>query len=156
MNEHGALLQGSTAALLLEETLEDLNNLVSDLARLLVSSKVLGAEPESTDLDIVQDDPDGLLDRLGLLLLAERVPQHERDTEDRADGVGDLHARDVGGGTVDGLVETGDGLGAVRNASERGGGEEAEGTGDDGSLVGENVAEEVLGCEDEISEVAGG
>lgn len=38
----------------------------------------------------------GLLDRVGLLGEAERVPQHHGDRQDGADGVDDALARDIG------------------------------------------------------------
>ena len=135
------------AGLLLEEASKDLGDLLAHLVRLLVASEVLGAEAESTDGDVVEDDADGLLDELGLLLAAERVAEHERDGEDRADRVRDLLAGDVGRGAVNGLVQARDGRLAVWDTAERRGGEKTERAGDDGGLVGENVAEEVLGCE---------
>jgi hypothetical protein len=132
--------------LLLEKAGEDLDNLVTDIGRRLVAAEVLRPEPESTSSLIVEHDPDSLLDDLGLRLLAERVPEHERDGEDGSDRVGNVLTGDVGGGTVDGLVETGDAGGAVGDATEGCGGEETKGTGDDGGFVGEDVAEEVLSC----------
>jgi hypothetical protein len=47
---------------------------------------------------------------------------------------------------VDGLVDAEALALAVREAGERGRGEETEGAGDDRGLVGEDVTEKVVGC----------
>ena len=78
-----------------------------------------------------------------LLFEAKGVAQKHSGTEDGADGVGDPLARDVGGGAVDGLIETGCGLergrgGERRCARERRGWEESQGTWDDARLVGKS------------------
>src|SRR3712207_269466 len=63
-----------------------------------------------------------------------------RSREDGRVGVGETLARDVWGGAMDGLVDAGGGWG-----SEGGGREHAHRAGEHGGLVGEDVAEEVLG-----------
>ena len=94
-----------------------------------------------------EDFLDGGLDGLRVLLEVGGVAEDHGGGEDGAEGVGFAGAGDVGGGAVDGLVE-------VDLAADGGGGEQAERAGDDGGLVGEDVAEEVFG-EDDV-EVARG
>ena len=90
---------------------------------------------------------DGGFDGGGVLLQVGGVAQDHGGGEDGAERVGLAGAGDVGRGAMDGLVE-------VDRAADGGRGQHAERAGDDAGLVGEDVAEEVLG-EDDV-EVARG
>ena len=83
----------------------------------------------------------GLGQAVGGLVHLEAVAEHELHGEDLRDGVGDALAGDVGRGAVAGLVERG----AV---AQGGAGEHAERAREHGGLVGEDVAEGVLGHQD--------
>ena len=67
------------------------------------------------------------------------MPQQQRDAQDGAAGVGDAAPRDVGRGAVDGFVET------APPVPERRRRQHAERAGEHRGLVGEDVAEQVLG-----------
>jgi len=95
---------------------------------------------------------DGLLhrgfDALRDGLEVEAVAEHLGDGEDLRAGIRDAFARDVGRGAAGGAVvgrRVGRGVSA---RAERGGGQHAERTADDGHLVGEDVAKHVFGHED--------
>ena len=78
--------------LLLENTLQLLCDSVADLGSLCRSTNV--GSPNS----LVDDDLDGLIDRLGQLWLLQRVLEHHADGEDHGDGVDGVLAGDVWGG----------------------------------------------------------
>ena len=90
---------------------------------------------------------DGPLDGGGLVLEGEGVAQHEGHAEDHGNRVGDALPGDVGGGAVDGLVHADAGAVATA-AAEAGGGKHAQGAGEDGGLVGEDVAKHVARDDD--------
>ena len=90
------------------------------------------------------------------------VLEHHADREEHGDGVDDTLAGDVGCGaygklsvrvdververhTVDGLVDTVALALAVRDTTERSAGQQTQAAGDDGSLVRDDVAEQVAG-----------
>ena len=77
----------------------------------------------------------------------EGVAEHHGHRQDGGDGVGLVLAGDVRSGAVDGLIQAGGGV------PDRGGGQQADGAGDHGGLVGEDVPEHVLG--DHHVELAG-
>src|SRR5512133_2501572 len=78
-----------------------------------------------------------LLDRQRLFFEAERVLEHHGRRHDGGDGIGHALAGDVRRRAVDRLVE------AVLARAERRRGQHADAAGDHGSLVGEDVAEDV-------------
>ena len=84
---------------------------------------------------------------VGGVLAAEREAQQHRRRQDRADRVGDVLAGDVGRGAVDRLVQP---ERAVRRPAlpERRRRQHAEAPGQDRGLVGQDVAEQVLGDDD--------
>ena len=96
---------------------------------------------------VVEGAADGRLDRRRRGVLPERHPEQHRGREDRADRVGHVLAGDVGCGPVDRLVEP---ERAVRRPAlpERRRGQHPEDPGQHRRLVGEDVAEEVLGDDD--------
>jgi len=89
----------------------------------------------------------GGLDGVGCGGFSKRVAEHHGNGKDLRDGVGDALAGDVGSGAAGGFkhaeVES-----VLADLSEAGAGEHAEGAGDHGHFVGEDVAEEVFGDED--------
>ena len=81
----------------------------------------------------------------------ERVPQQHRRAQDGRVGIGDAASGDVGRRAVDGLVQA-----AAPACAERGGGQQAQRAGQHRGLVGEDVAEHVLGDDDvEVARAAG-
>ncbi len=90
---------------------------------------------------------DGVVDGGGGFRRAE-VIEHHGCREDGGHGVGDAFTEDVGGGTVDGFEHGGEAAGGV----EIGAGGEADGAGNDGGEVAEDIAEQV-GCDDDIEGV---
>src|SRR5690606_12236298 len=82
-------------------------------------------------------------DRGGGLDVAE-VVQQQRDREHGRGGVGLVLAGDVGGGAVHGLEHRGEGAGGVHVPARR----EADAAADGAGEVGDDVAEEVVGDDD--------
>ena len=78
------------------------------------------------------------VDAIGVRAQAQRVAEEHGRGKDGRDGIGDSLPRDIGRGAVHGLVEPH----AAPDACRR---EHAHGAGQDGRLVGEDVAEGVLG-----------
>ena len=90
---------------------------------------------------------DGRLDRVGGIGPSERGPQQHRRREDRPDRVRDVAAGDVRRRAVDRLVQAE--LAVFGPAlPERRGRQDAEAPGEDRRLVGQDVAEQVLGDDD--------
>lgn len=126
----------------LQELLELGDNGVTNLGGGVGATKVTSADAG------VQNRLDGLLHKGGLLGELQTEAQHHGGTEDGSDGV-DLVLGQIGSGTVAGLVKT-KGLVCVGERGEGGTGQETQGTGNDGSLVRENVTKHVGGDEDTI------
>ena len=89
----------------------------------------------------------GGIDGVGSLGLAEGVAQEHGGREDLGDGVGNALAGDVRRGSAAGFEQS-ESAGGQLAGAEGGAGEHAEGSGDHGHFVGENVAEEVFGEDD--------
>jgi hypothetical protein len=116
---------------------------------------------------LLDDNLDGLVYRLCEFGFLEGVLEHHTDREEHSDGVDDALAGDVGCGayagwsvevweqglekhTVDGLVDTVALALAIRDAAERSAGQQTQAAGNDGSLVGDDVAEQVAGDNDTV------
>ena len=80
----------------LQQTLEDLHDLITHLLCRNGPTKIGGAQPKAAQRRFVEYLAHGRLDRLRVLLAAERVAEEHRGAEDSADGVGDPAACDVG------------------------------------------------------------
>ena len=128
----------------LKDLLQLSNNSVTHVRSGSAAAKVLGLGA------VVDGSLDSGLDSVGLLGEVERVAEHHSDGEDGADGVDNALAADIGSGAVDGLVDAVALALAIRNAAQGSGGEQADGAGDDGSLVGNDVAKEVAGDDDAV------
>ena len=87
------VLISSPQALLLQQTLQSLNNLISNFLGTTVSTKILS--PQS----IIKDLLDCLLDEISLRTSAKRVSEEHGYGEDGSDGVCDSLTCDIGGGT---------------------------------------------------------
>ena len=127
-----------------QQCFKNFDNPVANFFRPDVSAQICRSQLQAALVLRIQSFSHGGLDELCLLLEAERVAQKHGGTEDGADGIGDPLARDVGSGTVDGLIETGCGLergrgGERRRACERRGWEESQRAWDDARLVGKSV-----------------
>ena len=83
-----------------QESLQDLDNLVTDLLGTLVTPEVLGPKVEPSLVLRVQDLGNGTLDQGGFFRLAERVTEHHGSREDGTDRIGDRLTGNVGGRTV--------------------------------------------------------
>lgn len=138
------------ACSLLQDRLENLDDLVTHLGRRLVTPKVLGPEVKPTNILLVEHLANGSLNGIGLLGTSKGVTEHHSSRQNSADGVGNTLASDVWCGAVNGLVDTHGALGRVRGTSKRSRWEETEGSGDDGSLVRDNVAKEILGNDNTV------
>ena len=91
------------------------------------------------ELAAFDDRIDGAFDRNRFGFEAERMAQQQRGAEDRAAGIGDALAGDVGRRAVDRLVQ------ADASVAERSRRQQAQRAGQHRRLVGEDVAEHVLG-----------
>ena len=98
---------GATAS---QQGFKNFDNLIANFFRPDVSAQVCRSQLQAAFILRIQSFSHGGLDELCLLLEAKGVAQKHGGTEDGTDGVGDPLARDVGGGAVDGLIETGCGL----------------------------------------------
>ncbi|KAI6767077.1 hypothetical protein HG531_011437 [Fusarium graminearum] len=116
----------------LEELLELLNNLISDLLCASVSAHVLGAQTA------VQGISDSSLDNLGLLGEVERVSEHHGHRQDGTDGVNDALARDIRGGTYTVALAL-----TIRNTAQTGTGQETNASRDDTGFVTDDISKEV-------------
>ena len=97
----------------------------------------------------VEDILNSGFDGVCLGLETERVAQHHRARQDGRDRVRDALARDVRRGAVDRLIHT---LAALIH---RGGRQHTDGAGDHGSLIGQNIAEQVAGYDNvELTRIA--
>ena len=89
---------------------KNFDNPVANFFRPDVSPQICRSQLQAALILRVQSFSHGGLDELCWLFEAKGVAQKHSGTEDGADGIGDPLARDVGGGAVDGLIETGCGL----------------------------------------------
>ena len=97
----------------------------------------------------VEDILNSGFDGICLVLEAERVAQHHRARQDGRDRVRDALARDVRRGAVDRLIHT---LAALVHG---GGRQHTDRAGDHGSLIGQNIAEQVAGYDNiELTRIA--
>ena len=98
---------------------KNFDNLVANFFRPNLSAQVCRSQLQAASILCIQGFSDGSLDELCLLLEAKGVAQKHSGAEDGTDRVGNPLARDVGGGAVDGLIETWCGLERGRGGVRR-------------------------------------
>lgn len=93
------MIHAGNSSLLAQQTLENLDDLVSNFYGTLQSTQVSRPVTKSTDRFVVKNDPDCLLDQESFSFPSERISEHEREGEDGSDRVCDGLSSDVRGGS---------------------------------------------------------
>lgn len=91
----------------LQDSLQDLQDFVSHLRRGDASPEILRPVLETTGRFVIEHTPDRGLDGPGWLIQPHGVPQQQGRTEDGSDRVGNTLPSDIGGRTVDRLIQAG-------------------------------------------------
>ena len=95
---------------MLQQCLKEFDNPVANFFRRNVSAQVCSSQLQATVILRIQGFSHGGLDELCLLMETEGVAQKQSGAEDGANGIGNPLSCDVGGGAVNGLIETRGGL----------------------------------------------
>ena len=94
----------------LQQGLKDFNNPIANFFRPDFSAQVCRSQLQATCILCIQGFSHGGLDELRLLIETKGVAQKHGGAEDGTNGIGNPLSCDVGGGAVNGLIETRGGL----------------------------------------------